>query len=68
MTDWITSILRKVVFAVCAGAIAKIVASGILTEAQITTWVELSLAILVAAGVACWTKWIKPWIAAKFAK
>lgn len=68
MMGWITSILRKIVFAACAGVIAKIVASGVLTEAQITTWIELSIATIVAAGVACWTKWIGPWIASKFAK
>jgi hypothetical protein len=50
MTEWITSILRKIVFAACGTIIAKIVASGAISEAQLTTWVELSLAILVAGG------------------
>ena len=68
MSEWITSLLRKIVFAACAGVIAKIVASGVLTQAQVETWVELSLALLVAAGVACWSKWLLPWIQAKFAK
>ena len=68
MNEWINSILRKIVFAACAGVIAKIVASGAVTEAQLTTWIELSLALLVAAGVACWSKWILPWIQAKMAK
>ena len=68
MTVWITSLLRKLVFTACAGLITKIVASGAVSEAQLTTWLELSLAIIVAAGVACWSKWIKPWIQAKLAK
>ena len=68
MNEWINSILRKIVFAACGTVIAKIVASGAISEAQLTTWIELTLAILVAAGVACWTKWIKPGLAAKFAK
>ena len=68
MNEWVMSILRKIVFTACAGVIAKIVASGAISEAQLTTWIELSLALLVAAGVACWTKWIKPWIQAKMAK
>ena len=66
--EWVSSMLRKIVFTACAGLITKIVASGAVSEAQLTTWIELSLAILIGVVVACWTKFIKPWILTKMGK
>ena len=62
MTDWITSVLRKIVFAAASGVIAKIVASGVLTQGQIDAWIEMTIAVIAAVLVACWSKWILPWI------
>lgn len=67
MTDFIGTLIRKIVFAIAGGFIAKIVASGVLTQGQIDAWIELTVAILAAVLVACWTKWILPWIKNKAA-
>lgn len=68
MTAWIASVLRKAIFAVGAGWVAKLVGSGVLEQGQVDAWIEATVAVLAAVLVACWSKWIKPWLAAKMAK
>ena len=65
MTAWITSLLRKLVFAGAATWIAKIVDSGVLSQGQLDAWLEASIALAVALVMACWSKWILPWIQSK---
>jgi ABC-type transport system involved in cytochrome bd biosynthesis fused ATPase/permease subunit len=67
MNIWIMTVLRKVIFTAAAALIAKAVESGLLEQGQIDAWIEATIALLAAVIVACWSKWIKPWLASKFA-
>lgn len=60
MNVFINSVLRKIVFFLAGSWITKLIQSGIFEQGQIEQWIELTLAILTAVFVACWTKYLAP--------
>lgn len=66
MNAWLATVIRKSVFAVAIVWIGKLVENGVLTQGQADQFIEAAVAILVAVAVACWSKYIAPWLAAKF--
>ena len=47
--------LRKIVFGTCAIWVAKLLATGVVTEGDINHWVEIAAALLIMIGTALWT-------------
>ena len=60
MKVFVGSIMRKIVFFLAGSWITKLIQSGIFEQGQIEQWIELTLAILTAVLVACWTKYLAP--------
>lgn len=62
MNVFVGSIMRKIVFFLAGTQITKLIQSGIFEQGQVEQWIELTVAILAAVFVACWTKYIAPWL------
>ncbi len=61
-TVFIGQLVRKIL-AACLGAfILTLVNAGVLTQGSADQWLEATGAIIAFALVACWSKWIWPWI------
>lgn len=60
MKVFVGSIMRKIVFFLAGTQITKLIQSGIFEQGQVEQWIELTVAILTAVFVACWTKYIAP--------
>lgn len=60
MNVFVGSIMRKIVFFLAGTQITKLIQSGVFEQGQVEQWIELTVAILAAVFVACWTKYIAP--------
>lgn len=61
MNVFVGSIMRKIVFFLAGTQITKLIQSGVFEQGQVEQWIELTIAILAAVFVACWTKYLQPW-------
>lgn len=60
MNVFVNSVFRKIVFFLAGTQITKLIQSGVFEQGQVEQWIELTVAILAAVFVACWTKYIVP--------
>lgn len=60
--------LRKLISLAVGGWLVKLVDAGLLGSEDATLIVQAAVAVALAIATACWTRFIKPWLAAKFTK
>ena len=62
LQKWLGSIIRKGLFAVASVWIAKLIEAGVLTEGDITRFIEILVAGLIILGTSLWSSVILPWL------
>jgi hypothetical protein len=62
--DLISKTLRKIIFAAGSVWITKLLATGVVNEADINRWIEIATALLLIGGAALWTT-ISNWLASR---